>query len=406
MNRFIALTLLGLVGCGSLPAARTPLAASGSRVQATSVREVVVAWAPGALAVQGRKAMGVAPVRRVARLGLEVYAAADPAAFAARARHLPGAAWAEPNGRAGLGLPRQDEPPSVRPPSFSLRAADDPMLGEQWALGKCRFPEAWTLARGGSRRSVAVVDTGADIRHEDLKDKVVSGWDFVNQDPDPKDDHFHGTHCAGIVGAATGNGVGVAGGAPDTPVLVVKALDWEGMGTYDQIAQGIVHAVDRGAKVVSLSLGAPQKNFTLSQAIKWAVGEGVLVVAAMGNEDSDEPSYPAAYPGVLAVGSTRADDTRSGFSNRGSHISVTAPGSKILSTDRYDKYQVLSGTSMATPLVAALASMVWNLRPEWTAAEVAEHIRKTSVDLGEPGFDTAFGAGRIDALAAVQALVR
>jgi hypothetical protein len=208
-------------------------------------------------------------------------------------------------------------------------------------------------------------------------------------------------HCAGIVGAATGSGVGVAGGAPDTPVLIVKSLDWEGMGTYDQIAQGIVFAVEHGAKVVSLSLGAPQKNYTLSQAVAWAVGQGVLVVAAMGNESSDNSSYPAAYPGVLAVGPTRVDDTRSGFSNRGNHISVSAPGSRILSTDRYDKYQVLSGTSMA-----ALASIVWSMRPEWTASQVNDHLRKTAVDLGEPGFDTSFGAGRIDALAAVQSLVR
>lgn len=278
------------------------------------------------------------------------------------------------------------------------------MLGEQWALTRCRFPEAWSKARGGRHVPVAVVDTGADLRHEDLESKVVPGWDFIHQDPDPRDDHFHGTHCVGIVGAARGNGVGIAGGAPDTPVLVVKSLDWEGVGTYDQIAQGIVHAVDRGARIISLSLGSPQKSHTLSQAVSWAVAKGVLVVAAMGNENSDAPSYPAAYPGVLAVGSTRADDSRSGFSNRGGHMAVCAPGSKILSTDRYDKYQTLSGTSMAAPLVAALASMVWGLRPDWSAAEVKEQLRRTAVDLGEAGPDASFGAGRIDALSAVESL--
>jgi len=406
VKRLLPFAMAGLAGCGTQTLTSFRATGTSDGPEARAVREVIVAWRPGIEAQAGRRALGVAPLRRVPRLGLDVYGAADPQAFVARVRRLPGAAWAEANERVGLNLPRHEEALAVSLPGFRLTAADDPMLGDQWAMAKCRFPEAWAVSRGGLKRPVAVVDTGADTRHEDLRDKVVSGWDFVNQDPEPRDDHFHGTHCAGIVGAATGNGIGVAGGAPDTPVLVVKSLDWEGMGTYDQIAQGIVFAVEHGAKVVSLSLGAPQKNYTLSQAVTWAVGQGVLVVAAMGNESSDDPSYPAAYPGVLAVGSTRMDDTRSGFSNRGDHMSVSAPGSRILSTDRYDKYQVLSGTSMATPLVAALASMVWAMRPEWTASQVTEHLRKTAVDLGEPGFDTSFGAGRIDALAAVQSLVR
>ncbi|MEB3203270.1 MAG: hypothetical protein VKP57_01080, partial [Candidatus Sericytochromatia bacterium] len=140
MKRLLPLALAGLAGCGTAPSGPVRPVGPADGLQARAVREVVVAWRPGIEALEGRKALGVAPLRRLPRLGLEVYSAADPAAFASRVRQLPGAAWAEANARVGLDLPRQDEAPAVRLPAFRLTAADDPMLGEQWAMAKCRFP--------------------------------------------------------------------------------------------------------------------------------------------------------------------------------------------------------------------------------------------------------------------------
>ena len=152
-----------------------------------------------------------------------------------------------------------------------------------------------------------------------------------------------------------------------------------------------------------MSLGGPSSSAVIDDAVKHAIDKGTLVVAAMGNNGSEGPSYPAAAPGVMAIGSTTIEDKRSSFSNFGKHISVGAPGSDVLSTTPGGKYKTLSGTSMATPHAAGLAGLVKSRFPEYTAQQIRAAIEASADDLGDVGFDKYYGAGRISAVKAIPA---
>jgi thermitase len=184
-------------------------------------------------------------------------------------------------------------------------------------------------------------------------------------------------------------------------LLAVKVLSNEGSGSYDGVANGIIFAADQGAHVISMSLGGPAGSKVIEEAVQYAQGKGSLVVAAMGNENTESPSYPASAPGVMAVGATTKADQRSSFSNFGKHISVSAPGSDILSTVPGGKLDTFSGTSMATPHVAGLAALVKSKFPQANAAEIRSRIEKSADDLGDAGFDKRFGHGRINARKAI-----
>ena len=273
---------------------------------------------------------------------------------------------------------------------------------------------------------IAVVDTGSDTLHSELAPNVwanadeiagngldddgngyvddVRGWDFVNSDADPMDDHFHGTHVAGIAAAApSANPSGIVGICPRCRVMPVKVMDASGSGTMDRVASGITYAADNGARVINLSLGASLGTTTLQDAVNYAWGKGALVVAAAGNNGADARLYPAAYPNALAVAASNANDYHSCFSNYGQgYVSVAAPGELIYSTtprdaSGNDTYGTYSGTSMATPHVAGLAGLLFSQHPSRTSAEVRELIETTAEDLGQPGTDPYFGHGRINA---------
>ncbi len=266
--------------------------------------------------------------------------------------------------------------------------------------------QAWELTQGDPDVLVAVVDTGADFDHPDLAGKLVPGWDFVNNDADPSDDNGHGTHVAGIIAAATDNGVGIAGVGFNTRVLVVKVLNERGSGFYSTIAQGIVYAVDEGARVINLSLRGTLPSNVLADAVNYAVRRGVLVVAAAGNDGQSAPVYPAAYPDVLAVAATDWNDERWSLSNFGDYVDLAAPGVAILSTDwtgGVGPYAMRSGTSMAAPHVAGVAALMLAVNPALTAEAVTELLTSTARDLGAPGWDPYYGYGRVDAARAVQA---
>ncbi|MEB3329343.1 MAG: S8 family peptidase [Candidatus Sericytochromatia bacterium] len=337
--------------------------------------------------------LGTRAVRRLEALEAVVFTAPDRDAAVAALRRDPAVRWAEPNGVVKL-PPLTREAPRL---PLGVATGGDPLLAQQWALQRLEAPAAWAVTKGSPAVTVAVVDTGIYYKHPEFADRVAPGFDFINRDYDARDDMMHGTHCAGIIGAGLDDGHGVAGVAPAVHLLAVKVMDQVGEGTWANIADGIVYATQAGAPIMNLSLGAPNASYTLKQAVAYAVKAGVLVVAAMGNENTDTPSYPAAYPGVLAVGATKADDTKAGFSNEGAHLSVVAPGHRILSTVLYGKYEAVSGTSMAAPHVAGLAALVKAQHPDWTAARIKAHLEATADDLGEPGFDPRFGHGRINA---------
>ncbi len=275
---------------------------------------------------------------------------------------------------------------------------DDPYYGSQWALEKVGASQAWAQSRGRGVL-VAVLDTGVDLDHPDLASKVRDDidWDFVDGDDVADDEHGHGTHVAGIVAAATDNGLGVAGMGWEATILPVRVV---GPGGADSLAlaEAISYTVEHGASVINLSLGSQTVCPTVvQQAVNYAHARDVVLIAAAGNDGTGAGSFPANCYYVLGVAATTSDDARAGFSNFGTHVTVAAPGSAIYSTALGGGYETRSGTSMATPYVAGLAALVRARYPGYTSTEVVSAILDNAVDLGTAGWDPYYGCGRIDA---------
>jgi subtilisin family serine protease len=248
----------------------------------------------------------------------------------------------------------------------------------------------------GEGITVALLDTGVDLGHPDLKANIVGGVDFVNGDDDPQDDNGHGTGVAGLL-AAVENGVGLIGTAPKAKVLVVKMLRYDEQGSISDLIRGIEWAVQRGAQIISMSLGTEEDNFALREAIQAAYRAGILLVAAAGNKGM-RVLYPAAYPEVIAVAATDRRDQRAWFSNVGPEVELSAPGVELLTTGLDGDYQVESGTSFAVPQVAGVAALVMSTGLRDPAA-VRLRLQRTADDLGLP--ISAQGYGLVDAERAV-----
>ncbi|MFX1437270.1 MAG: S8 family peptidase, partial [Promethearchaeota archaeon] len=271
----------------------------------------------------------------------------------------------------------------------------------QWEFPLIGMESAWEHELGTHDVIVAVVDTGIDYTHPDLNDNYLPlGYDWVNDDNDPKDDHYHGTHCAGTIAAVINNLEGVAGMA-NVSVFAEKSFNVMGFGAHADSANAIMHAVDMNANIISCSWGGTTYSQLILDSIEYAINHGVLVIAAAGNSNSDSYHYPAAYPGVIAVSATDQNDLKASFSNYGDWIDIAAPGVDIASTIPYDYdgyyYGKLSGTSMATPHVSGFAALLMSAFPGSNANQIETLIYNSALDLGDPGFDQYFGFGRIDA---------
>jgi subtilisin family serine protease len=280
-----------------------------------------------------------------------------------------------------------------------LLGATDPLRPQQWALDKTSYEAAWGATTGGGV-TVAVIDTGVRGDHEDLAGALVKGADYVNDGGDGLiDPNGHGTHVAGIIVARASNGRGVAGGAPDARVMPIRVLDANGSGFSSDVVAGIYYAVDKGARVINLSLGGGPSTAT-EDAINYAVSRGVVVVAAAGNgaQSGNVPVYPGAYANAIGVGSVESNKVRSSFSNYGSYVDLVAPGGGILSTysSNAGSYAYASGTSMATPYVAAAAALVLGINPKLNVAGVRAALEGAADDLGPAGWDPEYGHGLVD----------
>lgn len=271
-------------------------------------------------------------------------------------------------------------------------AANDPFFRRQYGLGKAGFPAAWRRHPRGAR--VAVVDSGVAVNHRDLRRKVGARYDFRNNNGTVEDLNGHGTHIAGIVAARTNNKIGVAGGCPKCTIIAAKALDKNLSGFDSDIAQAINWSVNRGARVVNLSLGGLGEKSVLKEAIDYANRRGAVVVAAGGNYGDGRTVYPAAYNNVVAVSYTDARDRRSPNSSYGRWMNVAAPGVNIVSTVP-GGYQARSGSSFSSPHAAALAGILsGQRRPK---AVVYRRLQLTATDVGPRGRDAFYGYGRINA---------
>ncbi|MGK5678063.1 S8 family peptidase [Actinoplanes sp. URMC 104] len=290
-------------------------------------------------------------------------------------------------------------------------AGTDAYRSQQWDFSKISVSAAWPKSTGAGV-VVAVLDTGVDAKHPDLAANLVSGYDAVADTAGvATDGNGHGTHVAGTIAAATGNGVGVSGIAPDTKIMPVRVLGADGSGYMSDTAEGIIWAADHGANVINMSLGSGSKVTAVSNAISYARSKGVVVVAAAGNEraQGSPTSYPAADAGVIGVAATDSSDKVAGYSNAGSYVDVAAPGSGILSTyptalGGKTGYATMSGTSMASPHVAAVAALLKAYNRNLTPDQVESALESSAVDLGTAGRDNDFGYGRIDAVAALGAV--
>lgn len=275
-----------------------------------------------------------------------------------------------------------------------------------YALTVTHTMEGWDYTRGDSSITVAVLDSGINVNHPEFNGRILLGYDFINNDADPTDDHGHGSHTAGIVGAGIDNGQGMVGICPECSVLPVKVLNYNNAGTWSSVAQGILFATDHGARVINLSLGASVSSKTLEAAVSYAVERNVLIVAAAGNMGTDRKFYPAALDGVLAVSATDANDQRWALSNMGDYVDLAAPGHAVYSTyydlqNYYSGYNYMSGTSMAAPHVAGLAGLLLSQKPTRTATDLYNIMTKTADRRTGAAHDAYFGHGRINVMRAL-----
>jgi len=311
-------------------------------------------------------------------------------------------------------------------PVWATAMPNDPHFSsDQWHYRTISLPQAWDVSTGQDAPvTVAIIDTGISPSHPDLLGKLVPGWDFVGNDDDPSDTPVgssHGTHVAGTIAAATNNGIGVAGVSWGAMIMPVRVLDSAGSGSYSRVMEGIEWAIQHGAQVINMSLGgANYPGQAFEATIRDAYSRGITLVAATGNDYSQPVLYPAAFPEVIAVGATLKDNSLAPYSNVGPQVTVAAPGGStapnssdgVFSTDLKrvssgsgytwaNGYEFMHGTSMATPHVSGLAALLLSRFGPMSPDAVAALISDTSMDLGANGYDHDFGAGLVNAYAAL-----
>jgi len=273
-----------------------------------------------------------------------------------------------------------------------------------WGLTSVHAPEAWSISTGRAVK-IAVLDTGIDYDHPDLKDVVKGGVDFTGSEYGYRDAQGHGTHMAGII-AASRNGFGSVGVAYEAELYAVKVLrDSDGWGYYSWWIRGIEWAVENHMQVISMSLGGTTDSQALRRAVDLAYSKGLLIVAAAGNaaEGSDAVLYPARYDSVIAVGAVDSAGQPAGFSRRGPELELVAPGVGIYTTELGGSHVYSSGTSAATPFVAGAAALVWAANGNLTNMELREALDTSAIDLGPQGRDSSYGYGLVNGLRALDA---
>jgi thermitase len=287
---------------------------------------------------------------------------------------------------------------------------NDTHYSKQWGPECIGAEKCWDVEKGNHSVIVSVIDTGCDMDHPDLNGNVDKSidYDFVNNDGDASDDFGHGTHCCGIVAAEINNSQGIAG-LSQVKLMVVKVMDWLGMGTMADIVAGINYSVNNGARVISMSLGSTSSSSSLKNACDNAYNSGVLVVAAAGNSNTSQKTYPAAYTSVIGVAALDDCTHRATYSNYGwDNVELAAPGTQIYSTmptyiwftlyflGYSTNYDYMDGTSMACPHVAGVGGAYFSHRPSLTNKNVRNHMKKKADDLGASGRDQYYGYGRVD----------
>jgi len=290
---------------------------------------------------------------------------------------------------------------------------NDPLLRLQWPLRKLDAFKAWKYEKPRSRVLVGVIDTGLDQSHADLKQRFVDGFDLLEIDDDPYDDHGHGTHVSGIIAANVSNRTGIAGLSRGADIVPMKACTADGACPVFETYGAIVDAIRRGAAVINMSLGGAGPCSFIDQTVyDYARDRGALVVVSAGNsaQDKNPVITPASCDFTLGVGAVDRRNKKAAFSSYGDFVDIAAPGVDVWSTlpplvslhTQHIGYGPASGTSMASPFVAAAAASLKGLHPEWTPEQIERRLLSTAVDLGKKGRDPFFGEGMLNLHAALR----
>ncbi len=373
---------------------------------------------PGEVIVQFRNASGPEAVRG---RGLEIVSALDGSAAPAAPAGVPTLVSTEGRGVTEVIAELAADPSVARvEPNYIVHLADegsvnavgvnDPGSGDQYSLDRMRVRDAWSITRGGAN-VIAVLDTGVQLNHPDLAGRIVAGHDFVNDDASAADDNGHGTWVSGIVAANANDGYGVAGISWTDRVMPIKVMNREGTGSTADLMAGIRWAADHGADVINMSVGGFPYSGLMQDAVNYAWGKGVVLVGAAGNNRRDETYYPASFDNVVSVSATQPQDEFSNWSSYGSRVDVSAPGASVLTTncyactygdhDSWGTHTFISGTSFATPNVAGVVALIRARQPTSSPQSVVDRLVGTVDDLGYPGWDKRYGAGRVNAYRAV-----
>lgn len=299
---------------------------------------------------------------------------------------------------------------------------NDPIYSLQWHFNTVQAEAAWEISKGDGV-IVAVLDTGLNLNTNDGISCVTAGFDAVNEDYDPADGDGHGTHVSGTIAQSTGNGIGVAGLANEACIMPVKVLGDNGSGSFADIADGIYYAINNNAKVINMSLGINARygvtnDAVMDPALEAAFAAGITVVVASGNDGNRKNvSYPAIYPTTIAVGATDFRNSVTRYSNKGTGLDMVAPGGDNGRDDNNDGYAdgvlqetvssgtsgyyFFSGTSMASPHVAAAAAMLIS-HGVTDPTDIYQRLTSTTLDIGESGYDKNSGHGLLQVYNALE----
>ncbi len=404
------LFFLGLMAIGGYTAVKVPeiiqeqeyqriSEESSIPVGSASSEEILVGFKSGVsnsqrdLAHQNNRAVLKARLGKINTDSIKVPTDSTAQETIKRYHNMPGVEYAEPNFLA-----------------TAFISPNDTLYSKQWNLHKILSEDAYELSQGGFG-PIAIIDTGVDASHPDLSSLIIEGFNTINDTTNTNDDHGHGTHVAGIASAQTNNSNGIASISYQSTILPIKVLSADGTGTYDDVAEGIVYAADRNARIINMSLGGGSDSQTLKRAVDYALGRGSIIVAAAGNNGNTAEVYPAAYSGVLAVSASDQNDKLPSFSSYGGNIFVASPGVSITSALPGGKYGELSGTSMSAPHLSGLIAIALSKDSSLNNTEVIDHIKNTAEKVGpyaydENGWNPYFGFGRISSGKTLQAVAQ
>ena len=276
--------------------------------------------------------------------------------------------------------------PHTRTEVYGLDPSSAQMIG--WEIKKLNIDRQWTYSEGRGV-IVAVIDTGCDLEHIDIKNNLLKGINIIDKSKDPQDDNGHGSHVCGMI-AAENNGLGMVGVSPKVKILPVKALDSKGNGSLRNVIEGIVWAADAGADFITMSLGTSQSTDQLEKAIQYASLKGSVVFAAAGNSgENTEILYPARYKNVISIGAIDENLSRTSFTCSGEDLDFLSPGHNIFSIAPNNGYAIMSGTSMSNPFAVGCAALLlshnrqhkkFSLR---SAQDYVDVLSKVCIDIPE-----------------------